>query len=770
MVAELADTERPWLLVVDDESEILNLLVRSLRDDYRVLTAANGQEAAQLLEHHDVAVIVTDEHLPFSAGLELLRETVRQRPTARRILMTGYAELRTVLAAAGDSIVGGAPNAQRELPRGLGDILELRRFQVDNRKLLQDLDELAKKLRERDELLEKSLDARSLALLAANGELERLNAGFAALTRRDHLTGLYNRQTLTERLTEELARARRSGTALSLLLGDLDNFKIYNDLVGHQRADECLVQVARLLTGDERGNGARLRASDIAGREGGEEFIILLPETDRSGAGIKADRLREAIERHAFPGADRLPQGHLTMSFGVASFPADAQTPDELLARASEALFVAKRAGRNQVCLPSPLLPAASSGSLREVGSYRRLLPVLGGHLRSEGALVALSVTLTQLAKVEAEYGAHMSRQLLGQLEESVLRAVGLFGETQVLGTCEDEARLGLLVFLPGRRSARCPATLDLAALADRIEGSLSHQLFLIEKLVHAPGRVAVGWGEGVYSSRLPVERLVAEVASEAGDSVARRLEQRQSQDRTLLRRLLVEEELRFTYQPIVEVSGRHYGCEALVRGPIEQGWDRPDNLFWRAAELGLLDQLDRGCALGALRGATGRLKPGEKLFINVLPSSLYDQTFVETELPRAVAAAELTPSQIVLELTEQHAVESLSTFQESIRRVTELGFAVALDDVGTGNSNLNALLEIRPQYVKLDRLLVDGIAQNPLKRQLVAALMAAASAIPAKLIAEGVEREEDAAELRRYGIDLFQGFLYGRAAPFPAR
>lgn len=771
MAAELTEAERPWLLIVDDESEILNLLVRTLRDEYRVLSASNGQEAVRLLEQHDVAVVITDQQMPLMNGIELLRETMLRRPEARRILMTGYTDLRVVLDAVNIGHVDALlpkPLDQRELRRNLGDLLELRRFQIDNRRLMQELREVTHKLRDRERLLENGLDDRSRVLLATNRELEELNGRLSTLARRDGLTNLYNHRTLMERLGEELARARRSGTPLSLLFGDLDNFKVYNDLVGHERGDDCLVQVAAVLAGQGE-SGSRLRASDLVGRYGGEEFLILLPETDRGGARIKAERLRESVERHAFPGADRLPQGHLTISFGVASFPGDAQTADDLLARADEALFSAKRAGRNQVQVPSTSR-STQGASAREVGSYRRLLPVLGGRLRSEGALAALSVTLTQLERVEAEYGAHLSRQLLSQLEEAVLRAVGLFGETPVLGTCEDEARLGLLIFLPGRRSARCPATADLAALAERLEASLSHQLFRLEKLVHAPGRVVVGWGEGVYSSRLPVERLVAEVANEAGESVTRRLQQQQSQDRTLLRRLLVEEELQFNYQPIVDGQGARYGCEALVRGPTERGWDKPDHLFWRAAEVGLLDELDRGCALGALRGAAGRLSAGEKLFINVLPSSLYDDTFVSTELPQAVAAAELTPDRIVLEVTEQHAIESLAAFQESIRHVSDVGFAIALDDVGTGNSNLHALLEIRPSYVKLDRLLIDGIAENSLKRQLVSALIAAADAMPAKLIAEGLERTVDADELRRLGIGLFQGYLFGRPAPFPGR
>ena len=764
-----APEQRPWLLVVDDENEILNLLVRSLRDDYRVLTAQNGKEALQVLDDHDVAVVITDQRMPFMSGLDLLKETMRRRPDARRILMTGYADMQLLVDAVNDGHVDRLlpkPFATASLRRSVGDILELRRLQMENRRLLKDLTDANERLRQREDLLERDLDERGRSLLEVNRELERLNTHLAGLARRDGLTNLYNHRTLMERLGEEIARSKRSGTPLSLIFCDIDHFKIYNDLVGHPKGDEALIEIAKLLSGDSDGGGAQARASDIVARYGGEEFVLLLPETDRAGARIKAERVRLAIERTIFSGSERLPSGRLTMSFGVAAFPSDASSGDELVARADEALFAAKHGGRNQVAVAGALA-AVGGAPLREVGSYRRLLPVLGGRLCKDGALAALSVSLTQLSKVEAEYGSHMCRTLLAQIEEAVLQAVGVFGETPILGTCEDETKLGLLVFLPGRPSARSGPGQSLEDLATRLEAALHHQLLRIQRLIPAPGRVVVGWGEGVYSSRMPVERLVGEVAAEAAECAARRLAIQQSADRSLLRMLLVEERLAFHYQPIVMVSGERYGYEALVRGPSDLSWGRPDQLFGRAAEVGLLDELDRGCCLGAIRGASGKLAERERLFLNVLPSSLYDQAFVSSELPSALAAAGIAPSRVVLEVTEQHAIESLAVFQESLHRVVEQGMSIALDDVGTGNSNLHSLLEIRPAFVKLDRQLVDGIATHGVKRQLCAALVAAAGAMPAQLVAEGVEKPEDAEEIQRLGIGLLQGFLFGRPAPF---
>jgi DNA-binding NtrC family response regulator len=105
MAVQLQETERPWLLVVDDENEILNLLVRSLRDDYHVLTAQSGHEALEILEAHDVAVVITDQRMPLMSGIELLKETMRKRPDTRRILMTGYADMQLLVNAVNDGQV-----------------------------------------------------------------------------------------------------------------------------------------------------------------------------------------------------------------------------------------------------------------------------------------------------------------------------------------------------------------------------------------------------------------------------------------------------------------------------------------------------------------------------------------------------------------------------------------------------------------------------------------------------------------------------------------
>tara|TARA_A100001391_G_scaffold65878_2_gene41462 strand:- start:5019 stop:6884 length:1866 start_codon:yes stop_codon:yes gene_type:complete len=172
------------------------------------------------------------------------------------------------------------------------------------------------------------------ALLEANADLSR-----QAST--DPLTGLANRRVFDEVLERDMARCGRAGTPLSLVLLDVDRFKHFNDVYGHQAGDRCLILVANAI------KTSLLRPSDLAARYGGEEFAIILPDTDLTGARAVAERIRNAI---AEASADD-PGGAVTASLGVAEYDLSKgpTTPEGLVRRADGALYSAKAAGRNKV-------------------------------------------------------------------------------------------------------------------------------------------------------------------------------------------------------------------------------------------------------------------------------------------------------------------------------------------------------------------------------------------------------------------------------------
>ncbi len=172
----------------------------------------------------------------------------------------------------------------------------------------------------------------------------RLFEATQASAYRDELTGLYNYRFFSESLRCELAAAERSGSPLSLVMVDVDDFKAYNDRNGHEAGSAALRSVAQVLAGN-------LPEADIAARYGGEEFALILPSTPKRDALVVAERIRAAIEQHEFPHEEDQPDGTLTVSMGVATFPGDARESAELLRRADRALYAAKAAGKNQVQL-----------------------------------------------------------------------------------------------------------------------------------------------------------------------------------------------------------------------------------------------------------------------------------------------------------------------------------------------------------------------------------------------------------------------------------
>lgn len=179
-----------------------------------------------------------------------------------------------------------------------------------------------------------------LALENAKAEADAANRELAELAATDELTRVPNRRAFLGRAAQEMARARRYGQALTLMMIDVDHFKGINDRHGHSAGDEILRVVADIL--DDA-----LRETDLLARFGGDEFALLLPETASGGARVLADRLREAVENAQVHAAGEPVQ--VTLSCGIASYRPDDKEVKALIERADVALYRAKRAGRNRI-------------------------------------------------------------------------------------------------------------------------------------------------------------------------------------------------------------------------------------------------------------------------------------------------------------------------------------------------------------------------------------------------------------------------------------
>ena len=315
--------ELPLLLVVEDNYFLLVYLQTLLTPHYRVAVARDGVEGLEKAKELLPNLILSDQIMPRQNGLDLLKE-IRNTPDLNStpvIFLTG----RTGMEARIESLDAGADDYISK--------------PFDERELLARVKNLL-----RSHVAEQQLVALNRQLQQQKQELETANQALHYLANYDSLTEVKNRRCFNEYLDTEWRRLAREEAPLSLIMCDIDYFKFYNDTYGHQAGDECLRKVAGVL------RNALKRPADLVARYGGEEFVIVLPNTDIQGAAVVAEFIRAEVRGLQIVHAKSAVGEYVTLSLGVACcIPAPISQSGTLIAIADEALYRAKRTGRDLV-------------------------------------------------------------------------------------------------------------------------------------------------------------------------------------------------------------------------------------------------------------------------------------------------------------------------------------------------------------------------------------------------------------------------------------
>ncbi|HWD34011.1 MAG TPA: bifunctional diguanylate cyclase/phosphodiesterase [Pseudomonas sp.] len=233
---------------------------------------------------------------------------------------------------------------------------------------------------------------------------------------------------------------------------------------------------------------------------------------------------------------------------------------------------------------------------------------------------------------------------------------------------------------------------------------------------------------------------------------------------------ILAQSGLHSLFQPIVCLSERRIlGYEALSRGPSNSPLHSPINLFAVARQAGRLTELEVACRESACRRFSQQQLDG-KLFLNVSPESLLEPQYQSGRTLKMLHDLGLSPSRVVIELTEQTPTDDFQLLFNALHHYRDMGFSIALDDLGAGYSSLRLWSELRPDYVKIDRHFIDGIHLDAVKREFVGSILQIARASRAQVIAEGIELAEELKVLTEMGVDLVQGYLLGRPQEQPSR
>jgi EAL domain-containing protein (putative c-di-GMP-specific phosphodiesterase class I) len=232
-----------------------------------------------------------------------------------------------------------------------------------------------------------------------------------------------------------------------------------------------------------------------------------------------------------------------------------------------------------------------------------------------------------------------------------------------------------------------------------------------------------------------------------------------------ILEVMLAEESFSVVFQPIFDITAPEaelWGVEALTRGPMGTHFESASVLFEYVRLKRDEVRVDRHCCANGI-AAAGRLGVQHPVTLNAHASTLErDRTFPELVLS-ACADAGLPPSRLVIEIVEHVPYFNAKAFRGSIAELRNAGVAFAIDDLGFGHGNLRMFLDVRPEFVKVERHFIDGCAEDADRRALLRGIHSLARDFGALVVAEGVERNSDLAVIRGIGIQLAQGFLLGR-------
>ncbi|MEE3330946.1 MAG: EAL domain-containing protein [Myxococcota bacterium] len=229
---------------------------------------------------------------------------------------------------------------------------------------------------------------------------------------------------------------------------------------------------------------------------------------------------------------------------------------------------------------------------------------------------------------------------------------------------------------------------------------------------------------------------------------------------------LVLDRQVTSVYEPIVTVESKTvFGYEALARGPQGSDLHAPLVMFSLAEEEDLVFELDCLCRTSGLKGAVG-LPEGTKLFLNIRPTTIHDPNFRAERLIQTLRECELSPTDVVFEVSEQESIANFEAFKEIRDYYRDLGFQFALDDTGAGYAGLEALVEISPDFIKVDRSFVSGIDHDPVRKTMLGALQTVSEKTNSRLIAEGLDTLEELETLGELGIEFGQGWLFGKPTP----
>ncbi|MEW5736950.1 MAG: EAL domain-containing protein [Thermodesulfobacteriota bacterium] len=383
--------------------------------------------------------------------------------------------------------------------------------------------------------------------------------------------------------------------------------------------------------------------------------------------------------------------------------------------------------------------------------------------------IACITVQVEQLAKVEYLYGSTSYNFLLSRItdilktiKEREFRGQDIF----VVDLYDTDT---FVIFLSPPREDRTQLVYHLEAIAERIRRSLEKEVFnLLYPFLKEYARPNIGFAIEIKNPMVNNMRLIRQLVRNAKKMGEFMASKRSYVSRYELQRIIIERDVSTVFQPIVDLNSLAViGYEALSRGPANSEFVSPTLLFLMASECGLSFELDRICRRKALERVKS-MDRNTKVFVNTLSMTIHDPEFRGLYLKELLADLEIKPENVVFEISEKLAIDNYELFRDAMRHYMDVGIVHAGDDMGTGYSDLERIMELNPGYLKVDISFVRGVDKSYMKQQIIKAMVTLSKSIGSQVIVEGVETRAEYEKLRELEVPYGQGFLFGRPSAEP--
>lgn len=394
---------------------------------------------------------------------------------------------------------------------------------------------------------------------------------------------------------------------------------------------------------------------------------------------------------------------------------------------------------------------------IKEYGRVERIL-------RELNYLACITVQVVDLNKVEYQYGSNSYNYLLSRITEALKRIKDREFRGQDIFVVDLYDADTFVIFLSPPRDDKTKLIYHLEPISERIRIALEDEVFeLLHPYLKRATRPNIGYALEINNPMVNNMRLVRQLVRSSkrmGEFMAAK---RDCSSRYNLQKLIIERDLQTVFQPIVDMHTLEViGYEALSRGPVGTEFHNPTMLFLLAAESGLSFELDRVCRKLAFK-RVGDIDTDKKIFVNTLGMTIHDPEFRGMYLKELLEDMKVKPQNVVFEISEKLAIDNYDLFRSAMQDYTDIGIVHAGDDVGTGYSGLERIMELNPGYMKVDMAFAKNIDKSFIKQQIIKALVHLGRNINSSIIVEGIETREEYEKLKELGVPYGQGFLFAR-------